>query len=749
MKEVDDIFKPTTRDVLSLLSDNGVIFQIPSYQRNYSWKAADIQRLLKDILEASYRTVETKDLKPLCFLGSVITVNISDRFDQVSAPLNVVDGQQRLTSLVLVLLCINEFLFKNFKNLKECPPRLKEWLQDELDEITNRTRSCLYEVKYRENNLNEYMPKIIRESSDTASFKVGRFKYDSPIASLLHKYAEHFLNKKEDNFNWPLGNDEECKSLRAVFEAAQDFFNSGLEFTSNEVSALLSQRSNFFCLKDFSEIEIKKELSTVNAENKKQHPELEKLIRVHSLAKFIYTNVVLTEVRTYEEYQFDAFESLNTTGVPLTALDIFRAIALSNSGSPKASLIGDREKAFLDRIDEHIQSIPLKSRGKESREIVNAFIGYLSGEKTEDHLTWQRNKLVALYNESIANSYAPDLILRLDEIVQFRKKFWDKKSILLQLDANENRNELLTYFCYFKDLNSSLTVPILARFVNIFTDLELFKVTKALAMFTLLWRLSHSNTAGIDSVYRKLMFGTKDYAPLSAGKISANRALSVDEIINFLSSELIRKKIGNQGDWANKFKGVQIYAVSTVSAKLALLVAHHKAAPIDDKSSLMTKENVKLTDNNDFLNFATWRSEHYESLEHIAPQNIKDSRDWDPAIYNDGEVVPNSLGNLTLLPQGENNAVGNRKWKLKRVFLQCFIAERTSDVDELLNELYKHGISVRKATKDLMYNNRSLGSFITPLIREESWTRREIEARQDNLSKLIWDVASESLHLGS
>jgi hypothetical protein len=748
MKEVEDIFKPTTRDVLSLFSDNGVIFQIPSYQRNYSWKAVDVQRLLKDILEASCRTVDKKDLKSLCFLGSVITVNISDRFDQVSAPLNVVDGQQRLTSLVLVLLCINEFLYENFNNLEECPPRLKEWLQDELDEITNRTRSCLYEVKKRENNLNEYMPKIIRESSDTASFKVGKYKYDSPIASLLHKYADHFLNKKEVKpFNWPLGNDEECKSLKTVFEAAQDFFSSGFEIESEQISALLSQRGNFFCLKDFNEIEVERELLDILRENKKQHQEIERLVRIYSLAKFIYTNVVLTEVRTYEEYQFDAFESLNTTGVPLTALDIFRAKALSNNGSAEANHIGEKEKSILERIDGYIQSIPLKSRGKESREIVNAFIGYLSGEKTEDHLTWQRNKLVALYDASIANGYASDLIVRLDEIFQFRTKFWDKKSILLQLDANEKRNEILTYFCYFKDLNSSLVIPILTRFVNTFSDLELFKVTKALAMFTLLWRLSHSNTSGIDSVYRKLMFGSGNHAPLSTGSISANRTLTVEEIIDFLSSELTRKKIGSREDWAIKFRGVQIYAVSTASAKLALLVAHHKAASINESSSLLTKENVKLTDNNDFLNFTAWRSEHYESLEHIAPQNIKDSKDWDPAIYNDGEVVPNSLGNLTLLPQSENSAVGNKEWKLKRIFLKCFGAEKTSDVDELIRTLSKCGVSVRNSTKDLMYKNRSLGSFITPLIKEESWTRREIEARQENLSKLIWEVASESLNI--
>lgn len=74
-----------------ILTDQ-ICYQIPSYQRPYSWKAENVQQLLEDVWEA----YENRDEE--YFIGSLITIEIEKgrRYD-------VVDGQQRLTTLNLIL----------------------------------------------------------------------------------------------------------------------------------------------------------------------------------------------------------------------------------------------------------------------------------------------------------------------------------------------------------------------------------------------------------------------------------------------------------------------------------------------------------------------------------------------------------------------------------------------------------------------------------------------------------------------
>jgi len=74
-----------------ILTDQ-ICYEIPPYQRPYSWKAENVQQLLEDVWEA----YENKDEE--YFIGSLITIETErgKRYD-------VVDGQQRLTTLNLIL----------------------------------------------------------------------------------------------------------------------------------------------------------------------------------------------------------------------------------------------------------------------------------------------------------------------------------------------------------------------------------------------------------------------------------------------------------------------------------------------------------------------------------------------------------------------------------------------------------------------------------------------------------------------
>ena len=76
------------------------IFEIPSYQRGYRWTSEEIKALLNDLLEFYESPDETTYcLQPLVF--QQISDNTSEGF-------KVVDGQQRLTTIFIILWCLQE-----------------------------------------------------------------------------------------------------------------------------------------------------------------------------------------------------------------------------------------------------------------------------------------------------------------------------------------------------------------------------------------------------------------------------------------------------------------------------------------------------------------------------------------------------------------------------------------------------------------------------------------------------------------
>ena len=96
--------KATEVDLLGFLKKS-TQFVIPIYQRNYSWTDKECKQLWDDILRAG-----SDDAIEVHFIGSV--VYIEEGLSQVShhSPHLVIDGQQRLTTVTLLLTALAEAL---------------------------------------------------------------------------------------------------------------------------------------------------------------------------------------------------------------------------------------------------------------------------------------------------------------------------------------------------------------------------------------------------------------------------------------------------------------------------------------------------------------------------------------------------------------------------------------------------------------------------------------------------------------
>lgn len=80
-------------------------FRIPIYQRNYAWGEAQCQQLLRDVLAVGTNTTAASH-----FLGTIVYVERAQSILVKQEPLMVIDGQQRLTTVTLMLLALYHHL---------------------------------------------------------------------------------------------------------------------------------------------------------------------------------------------------------------------------------------------------------------------------------------------------------------------------------------------------------------------------------------------------------------------------------------------------------------------------------------------------------------------------------------------------------------------------------------------------------------------------------------------------------------
>ncbi len=97
-----EAFKRKFLDFIGLSSD---CFVIPVYQRNYDWKKDNCRKLFDDIENIAIKKLRTY------FMGSIVTFESDDSAGPASLKNHlVIDGQQRITSLMLFILAICDYL---------------------------------------------------------------------------------------------------------------------------------------------------------------------------------------------------------------------------------------------------------------------------------------------------------------------------------------------------------------------------------------------------------------------------------------------------------------------------------------------------------------------------------------------------------------------------------------------------------------------------------------------------------------
>lgn len=85
------------------------LFYVPKYQRGYRWSFNEIIDLLNDINEFNPKQIKNTEKKTWYCLQPIVIKKIGD------SKYEVIDGQQRLTSIYLILYYLNQYLSEDFR----------------------------------------------------------------------------------------------------------------------------------------------------------------------------------------------------------------------------------------------------------------------------------------------------------------------------------------------------------------------------------------------------------------------------------------------------------------------------------------------------------------------------------------------------------------------------------------------------------------------------------------------------------
>ena len=95
-----------SKNILEIISKNDEQIYIPIYQRNYDWKAENSEKLLLDIWE--FKNIKNSHDEALYYLGDMVWKKITNDHD-AGTKISLIDGQQRLTTLLLMIKAISDF----------------------------------------------------------------------------------------------------------------------------------------------------------------------------------------------------------------------------------------------------------------------------------------------------------------------------------------------------------------------------------------------------------------------------------------------------------------------------------------------------------------------------------------------------------------------------------------------------------------------------------------------------------------
>ena len=184
------------KNVRALLGDNKADFLIPDYQRPYAWEEKECQTLWDDIFSFAFPDNDCDKFdrhNDEYFLGPIVTFLNEDKKQEV------IDGQQRLTTLMLLLRAFHarygkmkdELSISTRKNIEQCIWKTDEFDKPDLNSLKLESEVATDDAKQE---LKDILRTGIAADTQKSQYAQNYRFFQKKIDQFLEEYPSYFAH---------------------------------------------------------------------------------------------------------------------------------------------------------------------------------------------------------------------------------------------------------------------------------------------------------------------------------------------------------------------------------------------------------------------------------------------------------------------------------------------------------------------------------------------------------------------------
>lgn len=752
MIDISKAFGTSGEPVSEFFQRPGVGYYIPLYQRDYSWDSENIEQLMEDIC-SGVEALLTDD-EVILFLGTIILVkemnpaaNIQPQDNRALPPRidNVIDGQQRISTIAL-LACL---LYRRIFEVKKKLPADTMYV-DLQSEIRSKllTLEDLFSVDLRRGRPAR-KPIIVRGSVDRWTFDGDDAdNYKSDVSSFLAA----FIRAVSDETEFPPipptqlvgGNlkliNKWLKDVEEAHEGRNDVFPPAWQI----IEKISEENLWSYSRPELVELIVNRQSPMSTLEKR-----LCSIVQLFAFTHFFLQRCCFTLIEPVSNnWAFDMFQSLNATGTPLTAIETFKPMVVNYINSNGGGFKGSKSETYFKPVDSLLSGI--RSAAQKSK-LTNEYLTTLAlthdGTKLSSQFSAQRRWLDTEYSECGTVADHEEFIRRMGDLATYWSDVLgfnpNRYTVIPRTEEAPEEDRKLAALCvlYLKAANHKMANTILSRFYSQVVrgksnaENEFVFACKVIAAFFTLWRAALPNT-GLDDVYRRLLRIGETFGQMSWE--GNPEALTVGNLKTSLTKELKDKGVWNKDDWMNKATQYLRYDNAKEVCRFALFVTSHDTIVDPDEPGLM---KIGATGSRPYLDPAKWVADDFRSIEHIAPQRQRLTEDslWDKELYENDDYQ--RIGNLTLLPIEINSSAGNKRWIDKRIYYLHLAETNPDNLAVLEKEAKDNNVVLAAETIDLLKRTPHK-HHIAPIVQltaEQQWDKALVEKRTLRMCEILWD----------
>ena len=751
--DVSNEFTPQAYPLKEFFSQGQAGFYIPLYQRPYSWDTDNIEQLMDDIVKGIESTLT--DAQSVSFLGTVILCQEPQKKKNIqpvdikalpTTVYNVIDGQQRISTLALLATRLFRLTYKFLKRIKSKPELadLVDHLEGEMGSLETFFSFSLSTKKADP----KAKPVIVRRNQDEWTLD-GQ---DTKNTALVSSYLADFIRKmSEGGIDIPDRRTSFGRNLKVIDAYLEAVLNAHQQNESHvsypDAKKILSRISEELIWK-FDREELSDSVKNTPYSDSKCS-DIAAGIQICTLYHYIFDRACLSVIYpSSDDWAFDIFQSLNATGTPLTAIETFKPLVV-NTVNQGGGYKGSVSESYFEEVDNlFINMDTAEKKVKLTKEFLNVFSLVYNGSSLSSHFSAQRKWLNITYNALSDSAQREEFIHRLSNSASYWKyvKWFDHTQLtcyhgLNSLTAAE-KQEVILCVCYLDNAGHRMADTLLSRFYALVirgshnSDRGFYEVAKAICAFFTLWRSIASNT-GLDEVYKRILSNSKDNTiPKMSWSASVDFG-DIDKLKAYFRAELKREKnVDSKKSWLPKATLNLKYDSAKTVCKFGLLVSSDNTIPDKSEPGLMKRGKAGT---HPYFDHQHWISSDLKTIEHIAPQTPEGTH-WDPTIYS--KQLEHSIGNLTLLPTSINSSAGNKSWEEKVLYFKHLALTDTAKQGALRNEAINKGINLSEETIELL-TAAKYASHVAPVVDfangVNTWDTNVITKRAERICDLLWE----------